>query len=223
MHRPARGALRISTRLATRPPLSFALIHSRPYSLSATESPPNLQPHQYTAFERLSTALSLKQPCFGARGDEVELLTGPEVFYSRLLDMIKGAKRRILISSLYIGAEEGELVSAGYKPSSIDCWHSNQVEAIQAALTNNPQLRVVFILDYHRATRLATSTNLPPSTAHLLLPLVERFPDRCEVWLFRSPKLKGLMEKIVPARYDEGWGTWHGKWYGADDEVIISG
>lgn len=31
------------------------------------------------------------------------------------------------------------------------------------------------------------------------------------------------MEKIVPARYDEGWGTWHGKWYGADDEVIISG
>ncbi|KIR81704.1 CDP-diacylglycerol-glycerol-3-phosphate 3-phosphatidyltransferase [Cryptococcus gattii EJB2] len=206
MHRPARGALRISARPATRPALALAFLHPRPYSVSATEPPPSLQPHQYTAFERLSTSLSLNQPCFGARGDEVELLTGPEVFYSRLLDIIKGAKRRILISSLYIGAEEGELV-----------------EAIQAALTNNPQLRVVFILDYHRATRLASSSNLPPSTAHLLLPLVERFSDRCEVWLFRSPKLKGLMEKIVPARYDEGWGTWHGKWYGADDEVIISG
>jgi CDP-diacylglycerol--glycerol-3-phosphate 3-phosphatidyltransferase len=31
------------------------------------------------------------------------------------------------------------------------------------------------------------------------------------------------MEKIVPERFDEGWGTWHAKWYGVDDEVIISG
>lgn len=43
------------------------------------------------------------------------------------------------------------------------------------------------------------------------------------MWLFRSPKLRGLMEKIVPERFDEGWGTWHAKWYGVDDEVIISG
>jgi CDP-diacylglycerol--glycerol-3-phosphate 3-phosphatidyltransferase len=55
------------------------------------------------------------------------------------------------------------------------------------------------------------------------LPLAEAFPDRCEVFLYRSPKLRGLMEKIVPERYDEGWGTWHGKWYCVDDEVIISG
>lgn len=122
MHRPARGILRISARPATRPTLPLAFLYPRLYSVSATEAPPSLQPHQYTAFERLSTSLSLKQPCFGARGDEVELLTGPEVFYSRLLDMIKGAKRRILISSLYIGAEEGELVGViGYKPSSSDC------------------------------------------------------------------------------------------------------
>lgn len=41
----------------------------------------------------------------------MELLTSPELFYARLLEMIKRAKRRILISSLYIGVEEGELVS----------------------------------------------------------------------------------------------------------------
>ncbi|WVF70894.1 hypothetical protein IAT40_005689 [Kwoniella sp. CBS 6097] len=170
-------------------------------------------PHQHPAFERLSTALTSTQPCFGARGDEVELLTSPEGFYKRLLEMVKRAKKRVIISSLYIGTEEGELV-----------------DAIRHVLASNPQLRVTFILDYHRATRLSSSTAanapadpLPPSTAHLLLPLVESFPDRCEVWLFRSPKLRGLMEKIVPARYDEGWGTWHGKWYGVDDEVLISG
>ncbi|WWC86145.1 uncharacterized protein L201_001018 [Kwoniella dendrophila CBS 6074] len=166
------------------------------------------QPHQHPAFETLSSELSLTQPCFGARGDEVELLTSPQMFYARLLEMIKRAKRRILISSLYIGAEEGELV-----------------DSIRHALSTNPQLRVAFILDYHRSTRLSrnSSSSLPPSTAHLLLPLVEAFPDRCEVWLYRSPKLRGLMEKIVPERYDEGWGTWHGKWYGVDDEVLISG
>ncbi|OCF55551.1 CDP-diacylglycerol-glycerol-3-phosphate 3-phosphatidyltransferase [Kwoniella mangroviensis CBS 10435] len=167
------------------------------------------QPHQHPAFESLSQELSSTQPCFGARGDEIELLTSPQMFYGRLIEMIKRAKRRVLISSLYIGTEEAELV-----------------ESIRQALTNNPQLRTVFILDYHRSTRLSrnsSSSSLPPSTAHLLLPLVETFPDRCEVWLYRSPKLRGLLEKIVPERYDEGWGTWHGKWYGVDDEVLISG
>ncbi|WVQ71253.1 hypothetical protein IAR50_000778 [Cryptococcus sp. DSM 104548] len=198
----ARAALRASR-------LRLALL--RPYSI-ATPDPsrppvPRLQPHQYAAFEHLSQSLSSSQPCFGARGDEVELLDGPEGFYKRLIEIIGRARRRILISSLYIGAEEGELV-----------------EAITAALTNNPQLRVVFMLDYHRATRLSTyDPDLPPSTAHLLLPLVQKFPERCEVWLYRSPKLRGVMEKIIPTRYDEGWGTWHGKWYGVDDEVIISG
>jgi CDP-diacylglycerol--glycerol-3-phosphate 3-phosphatidyltransferase len=94
---------------------------------------------------------------------------------------------------------------------------------LRLALSSNPHLKVGIILDYHRATRLAPHATNPPSTAHLLLPLAEEFGDRCEVYLYRSPNLKGVMEKLVPARYDEGWGTWHGKWYCVDDEVIISG
>ena len=31
------------------------------------------------------------------------------------------------------------------------------------------------------------------------------------------------MSKIVPRRFDEGWGTWHAKIYGVDDETMISG
>ncbi|ORY25639.1 putative CDP-diacylglycerol-glycerol-3-phosphate 3-phosphatidyltransferase [Naematelia encephala] len=168
--------------------------------------PANAHPHP--AFESLATELSNMQPCFGARGDEVELLTSPEKFRTKLLEMIKRAKKRILISSLYIGTEDHELI-----------------EAIRQALESQPQLRVVIMLDYHRSTRLSpdTKSKLPPSTAHLLLPLLHSHHDRCEVWLFRSPKLRGLMERIVPERFDEGWGTWHCKWYGVDDEVIISG
>ncbi|OCF42488.1 CDP-diacylglycerol-glycerol-3-phosphate 3-phosphatidyltransferase [Kwoniella heveanensis CBS 569] len=200
---------------STSAPASSPSSSSTPTFTSTSTSNAPIQrphPHQHPAFEQLASALSSTQPCFGARGDEVELLTSPEGFYKRLIEMVKRAKRRVIISSLYIGTEESELV-----------------EVIRKVLASNPQLRVTFILDYHRATRLSSPTasgstsSLPPSTAHLLLPLVESFPDRCEVWLFRSPKLRGLMEKIVPARYDEGWGTWHGKWYGVDDEVLISG
>ena len=57
------------------------------------------------------TSLSATQPCFGARGDEISLITSPADFRSTLFEMISRAKRRILISSLYIGVEESDLVS----------------------------------------------------------------------------------------------------------------
>lgn len=73
-------------------------------------------------------------------------------------------------------------------------------------------------LDLNRSTRPG-----PGSTASLLAPLLKEYPDRVHITMFRSPKLKGLMAKIVPPRYNEGWGTWHPKIYGVDDEVMISG
>lgn len=63
------------------------------------------------SFAGLAGQLSAAQPCFGARGDSVELLEGPTVFHDRLLEIIKNARKRILISTLYIGTEEESLVS----------------------------------------------------------------------------------------------------------------
>lgn len=40
----------------------------------------------------------------------MRLLTSPGGFYQDVLDMLKRAKRRILISTLYLGVEETELV-----------------------------------------------------------------------------------------------------------------
>ncbi|KAJ9127167.1 hypothetical protein QFC24_001404 [Naganishia onofrii] len=117
--------------------------------------------------------------------------------------MIRNAKRRITISTLYIGVEQQELI-----------------EAVREALTNSPALKVTFISDLLRGTREPFPE---PSTATLLLTLVAEFPERVEAYFYRSPKLRGLMEKIVPRRFDEGWGLWHCKWYGADDEVIFTG
>ena len=79
-------------------------------------------------------------------------------------------------------------------------------------------MQVTIVLDHNRSTRPG-----PTSTASLLLPLIKAYPGRIRVHLFKSPKLKGVMEKVVPRRFDEGWGTWHAKVYGVDDEVIITG
>ncbi|KAJ7234201.1 hypothetical protein B0H12DRAFT_1143141 [Mycena haematopus] len=74
------------------------------------------------------------------------------------------------------------------------------------------------LFDLNRSTRPG-----PHSTAKLLVPLVSQFPDRVHVSFFRSPSLRGILAKLVPPRFNEGWGTWHAKIYGVDDEVMISG
>jgi CDP-diacylglycerol---glycerol-3-phosphate 3-phosphatidyltransferase len=115
--------------------------------------------------------------------------------------MIGRARNRIFISSLYIGSEEGELISA-----------------LEKALSTHESLHLHLTLDLNRSTRPG-----PASTTSLLAPLLHAFPERVHVSLFRSPKLKGLMSKLVPPRFNEGWGTWHAKVYGVDNEVMISG
>lgn len=156
------------------------------------------------AFAGLAAELSTSQPCFGAHGESVEMLEGPTVFHDRLLEMVRGAQRRILISTLYIGTEEESFV-----------------DAVATALAARPGVRAKFVLDYNRATRPGKGT--PASTVDMLMPLLERFGDRVEVWLYRSPKLRGLLETIVPPRFNEGWGTWHAKYYAVDDDVMLSG
>ncbi|KZP01078.1 hypothetical protein CALVIDRAFT_548029 [Calocera viscosa TUFC12733] len=155
---------------------------------------------QQRRFAQLSDVFPKSHPTFSLSSKDVSILSQPSEFYKTLIDMIKRAKRRIFISSLYIGTEEIELI-----------------ETLHRALSTNPQLRLSLLLDLRRCTRPG------PSTAHLLLPLLRAFPKRAEVRLFKSPKLAGVMERLVPRRFDEGWGTWHAKVYGVDEEVMFSG
>ncbi|EKM55253.1 uncharacterized protein PHACADRAFT_143344 [Phanerochaete carnosa HHB-10118-sp] len=147
------------------------------------------------------TKLAEKQPCYSAAASSIRIIQRPAEFYQCLLDMIRRAEHRIFLSSLYIGSEEAELI-----------------DALKATLRQKPYLQARLHLDLNRSTRPG-----PGSTARLLLPLLKEFPDRLHVSLFRSPKLKGLMAKVVPPRFNEGWGTWHPKIYGADDGVLLSG
>ncbi|KAF8646207.1 hypothetical protein AX16_007349 [Volvariella volvacea WC 439] len=155
----------------------------------------------HPSIQGMASKLSEKQPTFAVVPRQTTILTEPHEFYTLLLDMIKGAQRRIFISSLYIGEGETELISE-----------------LDNALQANSALTVNLQLDFNRSTRPG-----PTSTAKLLLPLLQKYPDRVQVSMFRSPSLRGLMAKAVPPRFNEGWGTWHAKIYGVDDQVIISG
>ncbi|KAH9952145.1 CDP-diacylglycerol-glycerol-3-phosphate 3-phosphatidyltransferase [Amylocystis lapponica] len=153
------------------------------------------------AIRQFITKLAEHQPCYSMRSADVHIMHEPRSFYQCLLHMIRRARHRVVLSSLYIGSEDHELI-----------------DTMHASLRENPSLHIYIHLDFNRSTRPE-----PNSTARLLLPLLQEHPDRVHVSLFRSPKLKGIMAKLIPPRFNEGWGTWHPKIYGADDEVLISG
>ncbi|CED84006.1 Phosphatidylglycerolphosphate synthase [Phaffia rhodozyma] len=194
-------SLSISRNRACIVPSSFRpLLPHNALSVRYAHSEPKLKADPIT---ELGKTFGETQPRFPVRGDEIEVLSEPEQFYKALLGLIKRAKRRLVISSLYIGTEQDELLAA-----------------IRTALNTSPSLKVTFLLDHNRCTREPWPTK---STASILYPLVRDFPGRAEAWFYRSPKLSGVMEWLVPRRFDEGWGTWHAKIYGGDEEVIISG
>ncbi|KAG6826348.1 hypothetical protein H0H92_000231 [Tricholoma furcatifolium] len=149
----------------------------------------------------VASGLSQTQPSFAVAPHRIRVLKEPAEFYTLLLDMIRRAEQRIFISSLYIGSAESELI-----------------ETMRQSLRNKPSVRLHMQLDLNRSTRPGKS-----STAKILLPLLQEFPGRVTVSMFRSPSLRGVLAKVVPPRFNEGWGTWHAKIYGVDDEVIISG
>lgn len=142
-------------------------------------------------------------PRIDIRADQVQLLDCPSQFYNTLRKKILGAKRRIYLSTLYIGRSEYEFIST----------------VREALLHNGPELKVSILVDALRGTRESPE----PSCASLLATLVAEFPERVEVRMYHTPKLTGIRKRLIPKRINEGWGLQHIKLYGFDDEVILSG
>ncbi|GAW19473.1 hypothetical protein ANO14919_089600 [Xylariales sp. No.14919] len=142
-------------------------------------------------------------PSFKVNGSQIQIIKSPSDFYETLKTKIRHAKKRVFLSTLYIGKSEEELIAA-----------------LQEALRNNPELRLSILTDALRGTREAPH----PSCASLLAPLITEFgPDRVEIRMYHTPNLTGLRKKHIPKRINEGWGLQHMKLYGVDDEIILSG
>ncbi|KAI9677490.1 MAG: CDP-diacylglycerol--glycerol-3-phosphate 3-phosphatidyltransferase [Caeruleum heppii] len=151
----------------------------------------------------LTSDLDRLAPKFHIDGSNIQILETPDQFFQTLKSKILGAKRRIYLSTLYIGKAEHELISA-----------------VRTALQTQPDLKVSFLADALRGTRETPE----PSCASLLTPLLAEFcPDRVEIRMYHTPNLTGLRKKYIPKRINEGWGLQHMKLYGVDDEIIMSG
>ncbi|KAJ7699743.1 CDP-diacylglycerol-glycerol-3-phosphate 3-phosphatidyltransferase [Mycena olivaceomarginata] len=158
--------------------------------------------HQTPMLRCMSSASNLHPMIQGFTGKLQQPKFAPTQFYSQILDMIRRAQTRIFISSLYLGSSESELVFL----------HS------PTALNKKPELQIHMLFDLNRSTRPG-----PRSTAKLLAPLVSQFPDRVHVSFFGVRAFAEFSRNWCPPRFNEGWGTWHAKIYGVDDEVMISG
>jgi CDP-diacylglycerol---glycerol-3-phosphate 3-phosphatidyltransferase len=165
-------------------------------SASVTPSAPS---HPLSA---VATQLDYVAPRFEVDPSQIEILDSPVNFYETLKKKIRGAKRRIYLSTLYIGKTEHELI-----------------QTIEEALKANPKLEVSILTDALRGTREDPS----PSCGSLLAPLITQFGDRVKVCMFHTPNLRGWKKKYMPKRINEGWGLQHMKLYGFDDEIILSG
>ena len=148
-----------------------------------------------TELDRLATRIDI-------RANQIKILEGPSDFYETLKTKIRGAKKRIFLSSLYIGKSEHELVLC-----------------LRHALEKNSDLKVSILTDALRGTRETPE----PSCASLLAPLAADFPSQVEIRMYHTPNLTGWRKRMLPKRINEGWGLQHMKLYGFDDEIILSG
>jgi len=174
----------------------------RPRSTSAPLRSSSISP-RLSHLSTLTLDLDQLAPRIDINADQIEIITGPTEFYETLRNRIRGAKRRIFLSTLYIGKTEHEFLST-----------------IRDALRHNdPNLKVSILTDALRGTREAPG----PSCASLLASLAKQFPDQVEIRMYHTPNLTGIRKAMIPKRINEGWGLQHIKLYGIDDEVILSG
>ena len=97
----------------------------------------------------------------------------------------------------------------------IQCIH-DACERAKQAKTDNFEVHI--LLDHTRGSRGGDK-----SSRAMLLPLVQQYGSRVQVYLYHTPDLRGWLKKLVPERFDETVGLTHMKIYLVDDDFIISG
>ncbi len=141
-------------------------------------------------------------PCFEVDSNNIEVLYTPNSYYESLKNIFTNAKQRIIISSLYLG--NGQL-------------EKELVNTIETNLKLNPNLTVNVLFDYSRALRNADNS------VTMFKPILEAYSSRLKMFLYHTPRLRGLLKRYMPQRANEVFGVMHMKVYIADNDLIITG
>nr|XP_039273700.1 CDP-diacylglycerol--glycerol-3-phosphate 3-phosphatidyltransferase, mitochondrial-like [Styela clava] len=149
--------------------------------------------------------LSRYAPEFCVKGENIEILETPTDFYQRLKSEAKNAQKRVVLAALYLGngGLEEDLVGS----------------VIDAAKKTDNNVKVDILLDYVRGSRGENNSKT------MLKPLIDQYngSDKLTISLYHTPKLRGLLKKYLPARWNEVIGVAHLKVFIFDDTFIISG
>lgn len=147
--------------------------------------------------------IASSSPCFSIAASNIQILNHPEQFYNSLLQCCQQAQYRVTLASLYLGV-------------------GNLEEKLIQTLANNQsfkenKLAINILLDYTRGSRSDISSRT------MLLPLLQANDEICQVSLYHTPVLRGMLKKYIPSPYNELLGLQHMKVYVFDDVLIISG
>ena len=148
-------------------------------------------------------------PCIPLSHNQVQVLEQPCDFYNFLRASILKSKKRIALSSLYLGTGNLETQLAN---------------DLTTTLLTHPDLEVHLLFDYTRGTRIEKSTSGNTSCKQLLQPLTAL--KRAHVSFFLSPQYSHWFKRyfILPLpKVNEVISLHHMKAFVFDDDVIISG
>ncbi|KAK4874833.1 hypothetical protein RN001_014193 [Aquatica leii] len=161
-----------------------------------------IYPSPFTAKETLPLNwLSSVAPCFPVHANDVAILSEPHQFYEALVNNCKSAKNRVTLASLYFG--NGNL----------------EQKLVKTLLQNENfnKVKIRILLDYTRGSRYTNNSRV------ILRPLLKGNDHNCNVSLYHTPVLRGLLKRLTPDRWNELLGLQHMKLYIFDDTLIISG
>lgn len=122
--------------------------------------------------------------CFPLQAGQIEIITEPQAFYTKLQALCTNAVNRIGIASLYIGTGQLE---------------SNLIKDIEQNVCNNSELKVNILIDFTRGTRGDSSKN---SSKQILQPILNSSTNT-SLSLYHTPKLRGLKKRVMPDRWNE--------------------
>ncbi|VDK71556.1 unnamed protein product [Litomosoides sigmodontis] len=132
--------------------------------------------------------------------EKITIIESPAEFYDKSLCLIREAKKRIIIATLYLG-------SGRYEEALVD--------ELKKALDANPNLKVSILVDYLRGTRGGEGRSS--------VSLLKRLMPRASVYLFHTPCLRGLKKMFLPERVNEVVGLQHMKLLLFDNHIIFTG
>ncbi|HNC51537.1 MAG TPA: CDP-diacylglycerol--serine O-phosphatidyltransferase [Accumulibacter sp.] len=143
---------------------------------------------------RLVTGLAAL-PCVPVVAERVQTLSGPREFRALLLERIAGARKRILISALYLQDDDsGREVLA----------------SLYAARAACPQLQIAVFVDWHRAQRGLIGKAASSGNAALYVEMAQRLGSGVPIY-------------GVPVQIREWMGVMHLKGFVIDDALLYSG